>query len=680
MTATLTHKRLDIEGLRAIAIGSVLVFHAGLPWFSGGFVGVDVFFVISGFLITSLLIRELDASGRINLPRFWGRRARRLLPASALVLVFSAAVTWWWLPITDRKVFGGDIIASAWYVVNWRLASREVDYLAEDVGLSPVQHYWSLAIEEQFYLLWPVLLLLIAVFRQWRLLAIVAVSIITVTSFSYALSQAGEADAFFISTTRFWELGIGALVAFSANWWSDINARLRGVLGWLGLALIGYAVLAFDASTAWPGLATLAPTVGTALVITAGVGNVAPTRLLSMKPMVILGGLSYSLYLWHWPMLILGQSLVEDWRIRWGIAFTLLALIPAWLSYTLVENPIRYRAYFDSTKRALTTGLVSAGFASMIGIALMAPYLAQQLSSENGDSAGARALLVANAAEIDFATVDPVSISPEPLLATEDTPQISQDGQDCHLDQKNPEPFWCEFGDVNAEQTIAIIGDSKMHQWAQAIRKIAEQSGWRMIMSTKSACPFTGAVVGKPEGEYESCNEWNDQALADLLSIKPDIVLTTSRRTYATYPGSESDESRKAEDYIDGLVSHWSKLQDNGSKVMVIMDNPSPPEPIYECVERERKPNDCSFDFKQGLAQSGFGSLTEAASRMGNIETVDILDLFCPGFEMCPAVIGDVLVYRQGSHITNTYVLSTWEILSDRFYQATNQTFGQAMN
>lgn len=601
MTATLTHKRLDIEGLRAIAIGSVLVFHAGLPWFSGGFVGVDVFFVISGFLITSLLIRELDASGRINLPRFWGRRARRLLPASALVLVFSAAVTWWWLPITDRKVFGGDIIASAWYVVNWRLASREVDYLAEDVGLSPVQHYWSLAIEEQFYLLWPVLLLLIAVFRQWRLLAIVAVSIITVTSFSYALSQAGEADAFFISTTRFWELGIGALVAFSANWWSDINARLRGVLGWLGLALIGYAVLAFDASTAWPGLATLAPTVGTALVITAGVGNVAPTRLLSMKPMVILGGLSYSLYLWHWPMLILGQSLVEDWRIRWGIAFTLLALIPAWLSYTLVENPIRYRAYFDSTKRALTAGLVSAGFASVIGIALMAPYLAQQLNSENRESAGARALLVTNAAKIDFATVVPVSISPDPLLATEDTPPTFQDGRNCHLNQKDPEPVWCEFGVSDSNLTVAVVGDSKIQQWAPAIAQIAKQSGWRMIMSTKSGCPFTAATVRGTDGEYESCNDWNARAIDDLLALAPDVVVTTSRRSFVDEVLSAQNLSQAVEEYVAGLVSHWNRLELNGSDVIVMTDNPPPSFEVYECVETVRSPNDCSFAYEPAM-------------------------------------------------------------------------------
>ena len=213
--------RLDIEGMRTIAVGAVLFGHAGVPFMAGGFVGVDVFFVLSGFLITGLLAREVSRTGRVNLANFWARRMKRLLPASAAVLVFSAMVAYLYLPITQRKDFGGDIISAALYVVNWRLADRGVDYLAEDIGKSPVQHYWSLAVEEQFYVVWPILMLIIGVVaaKRWKQGAFVVLGIATVASFVYSVQQTADspATAYFVSTTRIWELGLGALLALAAT-------------------------------------------------------------------------------------------------------------------------------------------------------------------------------------------------------------------------------------------------------------------------------------------------------------------------------------------------------------------------------------------------------------------------------------------------------------------------------
>lgn len=675
--------RPDIEGLRAIAIGAVLVFHAGLPWFSGGYVGVDVFFVVSGFLITSLLLKELEASGRIDLPRFWGRRARRLLPASGLVLVFSAAVAWFWLPITERAVFGGDIVASAWYVINWRLAAREVDYLAEGIGLSPVQHYWSLAIEEQFYLIWPVLLVLLALFGVWKRWAVWLLLVVMLSSFLYAVYLAGEPESFFLSTTRFWELGAGALVAFTASSWSQVGARSRGIAAWVGLGAIVYAVLMFDEQTTWPSLPTLLPVLGTAALVVGGLGGsvYSPARLLSLKPMVLVGGLSYSLYLWHWPMLILGQALVDHWRIRHGVLFTVIAVLPAWLSYKFIENPIRHRPYFTPTRRALITGAVAAGVATLVGVAIMSPYLLRQINPNTTETGiGAEALIAQNAATIDFSKVEPNSITPDPLLATKDIPISWQAGKDCNLDQKISEPIWCEFGQLDAGKTIAVVGDSKMRQWTTGVIDVAEKSGWRVITSTKSACPFTAAHVARGDREYESCNQWNEKVLNDLLIFKPDYVVTTSRRSYASYPPEGSGFEKVTEEYIAGLVSNWSKLQDNGTQVIVLTDNPPPPEEIYECVAKARSANDCSFEYAPALELSGNRSLLEAAERTGNVLIVDVLDLICPGLQMCPAVIGDVLLYRDKSHITNTYILTTVRILSDKFFRATKGDIGSPLN
>src|SRR5690625_1620526 len=213
--------RPDIEGMRAVAIGLVLIYHAGLSQLPGGFVGVDVFFVISGFLITGLLIREIERTGRISLRRFYARRAKRLLPATGVVLIATSLLTWLTISAVEWRDFGLDIVASALYVVNWQLASRSVDYLAEDVGLSPVQHFWSLAVEEQYYIVWPLLLAVLAwSLKRRRSVNVrrsmsVAIALLIIVSFASSIYFTSDdpARAFFITPTRLWELGIGAAVA-----------------------------------------------------------------------------------------------------------------------------------------------------------------------------------------------------------------------------------------------------------------------------------------------------------------------------------------------------------------------------------------------------------------------------------------------------------------------------------
>lgn len=658
--------RLDIEGMRALAIGTVLAFHAGLPWFSGGFVGVDVFFVLSGFLITSLLVREIATTGRVRLANFWARRARRLLPASAVVLAFSTFVAWLWLPVTQRSTFGGDILSAALYVVNWRLADRSVDYLAEDVGASPVQHFWSLAVEEQFYVVWPLLMLAVAVLFARRPVrgAFLALSTITLVSFVYSVQQstASPDTAFFVSSTRVWELGAGALLALGAPYGSRVPAALRAAAGWAGIAAILYATVAFDGATTWPGTAALVPVLGSVGMILSGIVPTprSPGRVLGLAPLVWVGGLSYSLYLWHWPMLVAGEALIEDFRIRHGVLLTLLAVVPAWLSHRWVENPVRFGRRFRAPRAALRLGAALTAAGVLLGGAMMAASLVGGTVQEATPSQaqGARALVGSGADAGQWADLrEARRLSPLPEDATQDRPPFYDEQPECQVSPESPDPEVCEFGDTGADRTVVIVGDSKMVQWQPTLSAIAEDEGWRLVQISKSACTFTDAMITINEGPYTACREWGRAAQQEILAMRPDLVITSGGRSNALSTDDADPTSGSSEAMVQGLVRTWSTLEAAGIPVAVLVDNPRPSTtPVYECVAQN--PDDvraCSFDRAEGLKQSGAPSQLAAVERMPDVGVIDMNDVICAGGDRCPAVIGNVLVYRQGTHITTTF-------------------------
>ncbi|MDT0203990.1 acyltransferase, partial [Nocardioides sp. AE5] len=337
--------------------------------------------MISGFLITGLLIREVEQEGRVSLARFYARRAKRLLPATAVVLVATALLTWWSVTRVEWRTFGWDIIASAGYVVNWRLADRSVDYLAEDVGVSPVQHFWSLAVEEQFYIVWPLLLVVLAVLlRKTRLPArpVMAAGIVAVIVPSFVWSvhytASNPAQAFFVTPTRLWELGVGALVAIGVGVWAKLPRAAAIVLGWAGLVLVVYAGFTVTAATAWPGHMALLPVVGTAAMIIAGSasGPAGPAGVLSWAPAVWVGGLSYSLYLWHWPLLVAATAQWGELGAKKGLLVVAFSFIPAWLCNRFIENPIRFhKAFSRSNPLTLSMGANFTAIGAAAGLTLI---------------------------------------------------------------------------------------------------------------------------------------------------------------------------------------------------------------------------------------------------------------------------------------------------------------------
>ncbi|GII55563.1 acyltransferase [Planotetraspora thailandica] len=648
-----------------MAVGLVVLYHAGIPFLPGGFAGVDVFFVISGFLITTQLVSEVDRAGTISLVRFYARRAKRLLPAAGVVLLVTAVLTRLLIPSTRWKEIGGDIAGSALYAVNWRFADRAVDYLAEDSQPSPVQHFWSLAVEEQFYLVWPLLILAGVVVAKlirslpkptlWACLALVIIP-----SFAWSLSETVNvpARAFFETTTRMWELGIGAAVALAAGAFTRLPRALAIGVGWGGLAAIAAAGLLVTADTPWPGYAAALPAIGAAAVIAAGfaVTGGGPASILGLRPFRWVGGLSYSLYLWHWPLLVVATAYLGGLSVARGLIVAAVSVVPAWLSARFVENPLRHSAAVSRSARlALSVGAnftllgVAAGLVLVLGVASTQGPAG---STQHGVALGAAVLGDEPRNDAAGAVVDHVAwMTPTPAQATADVPEAYAAG--CQQGTEKAEVVTCQYGDKNGKVTVAVVGDSKMVQWMPALQPLAEQNGWRVVTYFKAACAFSLATTIYNGEPYESCRQWNGEVLRRLKADPPDFMITSQGQG----KGRDAGGGVTTKAMAIGLRAVWSELTSLKTKIVVVADNAPPGMNVYECVEKNpEKLSACSFD--RGHYAAGAAPAQHAAVKgQANVRIVDLFDAICPA-DRCAPVIGNVLVYRQGSHITATYAKS----------------------
>ncbi|MEU2612925.1 acyltransferase family protein [Micromonospora sp. NPDC007271] len=666
-----TRFRADVAGLRAVAVGLVLLYHAGLPFLPGGFVGVDVFFVISGFLITGQLITEIERTGRVSLLGFYARRAKRILPAATVVLAASAVAVRLFVPRGEWQGIGGDIAAAAIYVVNWRFADRAVDYLAADTPPSPVQHFWSLAVEEQFYLVWPLLIILaILAARRLRRTNVrpvlwVGLAILAVPSFVWSIvaTAASPQRAFFVSTTRLWELGIGAGIALIATRAARMPRALAVILGWLGLAAIVVAALLVTADTAWPGYAAALPTLGAAAVIAAGAaaGSRGPVLVLGTRPFRWVGDLSYSLYLWHWPMLIVAAAYWDDLSLTRGMAVALASVVPAWLTFRLVENPLRYsRAISKSPRLALSLGgnFTMAGICAGLALVLTGAWAAAATPSGGRYAPGAALLSTTPGT----APIGPVPerfdfISPDPLKLRQgfmDVPVTNRDK--CFQQVAGAEVLWCTYGKPDGATTVALVGDSKMDQWLPAFQVLAEQNDWKLVIAAKGACAFTSAKVLKGDGSdklYTDCIEWNRTLLRRLVEERPDYVVTSQSAATAL---DASGKGASVDAMVAGVRSSWKKLDSVGTKVIVLANNPHPGPAIVQCADKNRKHlSACAFDRERHDQDPAYRMQRKAVAGMPKVKMIDLFDAVCPT-EKCPVVFGNVLIYRGGSHIGAAYV------------------------
>lgn len=658
--------RTDIEGLRAVAVLLVLLYHLRVPGVGGGFSGVDVFFVISGFLITGLLLRELAATSRLDLAEFYARRARRLLPAALLVICCTVAAGWWILPGSQLRHLGHDGLGSVFYVVNWVFAHRAVDYLAEDASPSLLQHYWSLSIEEQFYLGWPVVILLVATLGRTRaggardearalgdndrlrVSLVVVLTAITLLSFGWALwlSESDPARAYFVTTTRVWELGVGALLAFLLRHARKLPYWAAEALALTGMMAIMVAAYWQHAEMAWPGVGTLVPVLGAAAVIAAGCSSdrTVVARLLGWGPLVWLGGLSYGIYLWHWPVVLLAGELWGEIGGAGRFGLGALAVGLAWLTKHAVEDPIRYsRQLTVYPHRNLIAAVVAMLLTASVAGAMLASRPSLGAGPELTGSRTGPATLVEDVSAVPWRLIaEPATaftrsgaLVPDPDLAPEDIPVYYDHG--CQIEQGVAEPrFDCVYGVPTSSTEVLLLGDSKMGQWFSAFDAIAVRENWRLTAYLKSACPFT--VAG---AEKEDCTRFGESVLDHVLGQGHPPTLAVLSTGAARTPALE-----------EGMIEAVSQLQRAGTHVVIMQDNDYPPGSQYPCAAEHRASlDDCEF----AASEPSSAALLSAVAEATGSPVMDLQTWICPVEGACPVAIGGVLLWRQGSHLTDSW-------------------------
>ncbi len=657
--------RADVEGLRAVAILAVLLCHAGIPVFAGGYVGVDVFFVISGFLITGLLLRELRRHGRISLAGFYARRARRLLPLTALLLGTVAVASLLLLSPLRALEVAGDIVSSALYTANWHFAAQSVDYFAQDVEPSPVLHLWSLAIEEQFYLAWPALLLGATWYQRrrgrrldralWLALALVfALSL----GFGIAFTSDEPAAAYFSTFGRAWELALGGCLALLGA--VRLPRLGAAALGWAGLAAIVYAALAFDATTPFPGVAALVPTVGAAALILAGSAAAergSPAGPLSLRPVRYVGRISYSWYLWHWPALVFAAFVWGPLSPLAGVAVVLASLLPTVLGHHLVEEPVRHaRALVRVPARGLALG--AACMAVAVGAGVLLTDVQPRLPTAPLSEVEGAAALAWQSQPQERAT----AVRPSPLHARDDRSRAYYDG--CMVGIPGTNSNRCLYGDPEGTRTVVLFGDSHALQYFAPLQKLALEHHWRLLNLTKAECTPAEVRIRSmvADREYSQCDAWRENTLRRIEESRPRTVVVISSNTAYTAYGEDGEELADAEnaDALEaGYLATLARVRRAGLNPVVIRDTPASASDVPSCVSEDLdRLGSCTFE---RVHDWNLEFDVRAAQRSAGTHMIDLTGEICPG-GVCRAVIGNALVYRDKTHLTATFArtLSPW--------------------
>ncbi|QAY69365.1 acyltransferase family protein [Xylanimonas protaetiae] len=690
-----TAVRTDIQGLRAVAVVLVVVFHLWPGRLTGGYVGVDVFFVLSGFLITSHLLRK-PVLGVSDLLEFWARRVRRLIPAASVVLLATTAAAAVWLPAGVRASLGWDVASAAAYVSNWRFATSETDYLAAGQLPSAVQHFWSLSIEEQFYALWPALLgvatvLAVAWAKRGRrlgsaspsaaeqrraaspvVLGVVAATVAVSLAWSVWSTHVDPAPAYFVSTTRVWELALGGLLAAvpaAATVRLRVSPAARAVTAWLGLAMVAAAAVTFDDATAFPGAAALLPTLGTLLVVAADADDarLGPGRVLATRPVQWLGDHSYAIYLWHWPLVVVVPFALRRPLTGADVVGVVVAtLVLAALSRHFVEERLRWHRRLVGSRRATFTLLAACalvGAGAGVGLTLGAHADQRAAFAEAQAAIAAADPCVGAGVALTPGCADPGMLM-TPDLAADDKPAVYADG--CWNNTPFTSRNTCRYGagtgaggrvDAGTEPgaaaaRIALVGNSHAGHWLPALQDALVTHDWQLTTYLQSVCYTVDAPLAFP-GAQESagCQAVNRWAVSSVVDGGYDLVVMSDRTDQPLAGVARQDQDRAAQDAYRATLDRFTSA---GLPVLVLRDTPAMSGNVPDCLALHGSDAQACAAPRDTAVEPDPLAAAALADASGLVSVLDVNDLLCDA-QRCHAVVGGLVTHFDHGHLTASF-------------------------
>jgi peptidoglycan/LPS O-acetylase OafA/YrhL len=636
--------RPDIEGLRGVAVSLVVAFHALSKQLPGGFIGVDIFFVISGYLITGLLVREIEKTGALSLAGFYARRARRLLPASAVVFLATLLLCRVFLSPVQQYHLGDSGSHTALYISNFWFMGRSTDYFAPATANNPFLHTWSLAVEEQFYLVWPAIILLGLRGRHSRRTLFAVMILIAAGSFGACLwfTRTLAPWAFFSPLARAWEFAAGGIAFLLAAQEIRVNRGVRALGSWLGLAaIVGTAVL-LHGQAGWPGWLAVIPVAGTAAILNGRVPGLGAASILELRISQWVGRHSYSWYLWHWPLLAVTAVMQPPLFSRhlYVVMFCVggsLALAVA--THAVVENPIRFSRYLAPRRR-----LSLAGVGLVTVLTAGTAFLWQRSASREVSALGLGKAVDAS-------------------QGLEGCPAVG------FLETKVIE---CDNGSPASKSTLVLFGDSHASQWFPAFKSITNDRGWRLVLIYKPGCP-TARVTNfstRLNRIYTECDAWREAAIQRILEIQPAVVVLANFQ-WQDFPQGANGRSAI---WREASRKTLETLDSAGLKTIVLRDTPLPGFDIPGCLagdsswwsrKRNSRKNTCMLDRAQVLDGGVFHAEQQAVAGLPHSRVLDLSDLFCDG-AVCPPVKNGLVVYRDSNHISGEFARSLAPAVSGR--------------
>ena len=640
-----------------MAVLLVVLFHAGSSLVSGGYVGVDVFFVISGFVITGVLLRERSTSGRTSILTFYGRRCRRIIPAATLVIVVTVIAAYIFLGVLAGGTTAIDARWAAVFLVNFHFAAEGTNYLSAQQLPSALQNFWSLSVEEQFYLVYPTLFLLIAALRtriSLRTRLAIGLTLVLIASFSLSVAQTSSDPtvAYFSPFTRAWELALGGLVAVGTTWLLRVPAQIGAALTWLGLGAILFSAIVFNSQTAYPGSLVAVPVIGAALIIAGGTAasRFGAESLLGLRPFNWLGNLSYSIYLWHWPILIIAAESQSKTSLtfRQSLPWLALALVASIISYSIVENPIR-RANFGGRRRWASVALGIG----LIVLTLVIANVALDVEPSGGSTPSTDRVTPGTDAEIAKLVAASSRIQ---HLPSDLTPSLQDAPSDWGASRGACQPTVsqvsvprCVFGDPQGKQTMVLFGDSHAQMWFRSMEAIAAKAHWRLVLLGKGYCMANQyPPPNRLNIVQQTCRRWQTFAYRRIKSLDPNLVVITQE--VQSGPGGKRYTAAQWKQALERTISELSSPR---TKFIVLGNIPhfkfSPP----DCLAEHRdNVQDCSEKLP---VHNGFDKAEDRAVTAMGGRYIDVKPWFCA--TTCSTVIGHYEVYLNQLHITETYSL-----------------------